>query len=131
MAQFKFKKLRIRFNRLINGITGSDKENLTPLQSTACRIAKRIIRSRDSVIHTLSASGSFHIYQGDYQIKVSDSSITVSSKKSSYHVWIPRRESDSIRRLILLVIESRDLEAQKVHEDSALKGLQELYRNLK
>lgn len=130
MTTITLKKLKIRANRSIQYLLGKSTEELTPVQSAACRIAGKIIRSKDSVLHAELGGGIASAYLDNFLVKISDCSVSISTKAASHHVWIPRSQSDSIRKSVLNTLDRRNQEAQKIFEDSTLKNLEDLYVGL-
>jgi hypothetical protein len=127
------KRFHIRWRRLFSKLDRrfSSQEKLTDIQLTAITVARRLITNPSSNLNYAPISSTCYVENARYYIRLADNAITVTNGKFSYYVWLPSKESDSLRSLFYRILEGRKNSIDKRYDQTTLNNLREIAESLK
>jgi hypothetical protein len=93
-------------------------------------LIKKLIKHKDSDLIYSPISLTYYIENGDYYVRFTNNSLTVTNGKFSYYVWLPDDKVEILQTLFHSRLESKKIDLDKKYNSNTLKSFKEIHHSL-
>jgi hypothetical protein len=105
-------------------------EDLNEVQISSFSLVKKLIKHKDSDLIYSPISLTYYIENGDYYVRYTNNSLTITNGKFSYYVWLPDDKVEILRLLFHSRLESKKIDLDKKYNSNTLKSFEEIHHSL-
>jgi hypothetical protein len=117
-------------NRLLKKTIEGKDQDLNEVQISSYSLIKKLIKHDDSDLIYSPISNTYYIENGDYYVRFTNNSLTVTNGKFSYYVWLPDKKMESLQSLFHAKLESKKEVLDKKYDRNTLKSFEEIHQSL-
>ncbi len=119
-----------KVNRLLKKTIEGKEEDLNDVQISSFSLIKKLIKHDDSDLIYSPISNTYYIENGDYYVRFTNNSLTVTNGKFSYYVWLPDKKMESLQTLFHSKLESKKEALDMKYNKNTLKSFDEIHLSL-
>ena len=105
-------------------------EDLNEVQISSFSLVKKLIKHKDSDLIYSPISLTYYIENGDYYVRYTNNSLTITNGKFSYYVWLPDDKTEILRTIFHSRLESKKIDLDKKYNSNTLKSFREIHQSL-
>jgi hypothetical protein len=104
--------------------------DLNEVQISSFSLIKKLIKHKDSDLIYSPISLTYYIENGDYYVRYTNNSLTITNGKFSYYVWLPDDKIEILQSLFHSRLESKKTDLDKKYNSNTLKSFREIHQSL-
>lgn len=105
-------------------------EDLNEVQTSSFSLIKKLIKHEDSDLIYSPISLTYYIENGDYYVRFTNNSLTITNGRFSYYVWLPDEKVEILQTLFHSRLESKKTDLDKKYNSNTLKSFKEIHHSL-